>query len=56
MTDPSNEEAVTRVARTFRAYRRAVPDHPKKNAGDRLYQEWSELWLALDALQREWPK
>lgn len=50
-------DAVTRVARTFRAYRQMLdPEHPNKDVGDRLYREWPDLWGHLDTLQREWPE
>ena len=48
-------QAITRVARTFRAYQLDHrPRSPEKDVGDQLYREWPELWWALDDLQKRW--
>ena len=45
--------AITRVAREFRAYR-YTPAHQHQTIGDRLRAEWPELWQHLDNLQLRW--
>lgn len=46
--------AITRVAREFRAQRNGHSSRRVEAASRDLYQNWPELWQALNTLQREW--
>lgn len=53
--EPEQLEIATRVAKVWRAVRYDAT-HDKAVIVKELHFEWPELFEALEALQREWPK